>query len=944
MGDDDNNNNLGDDKNLLEHAKDGIDKAANTAKKATKIYAALSTAITVITHVLPIVIIVLAAGSIIYTAVNYFLEVFDWSENTPLEIYDELEIGDTTDLITIEGDASNGYYYSFKDELLDNKLEEIIKTFAEDTNYIKFEDKEYLKKLLQTDLQTRLPDLGYGKVGSNTNISGALKLRRVTPVDYENFTGETTIEGSIDESVGASQTIREYGVTDTIESVIRNLKYIEPEDFSRMVDEKDNNVLKYFTIDENDQIVIAIWYQQSEQTADGETGSSETEYETQTINYNQYIQKYTMPFEYLIDLLIDGKEDKFVEELADYALESHLILAIQDNISKDTVYVQQKSQTIPYTRSGGAGSAEPIVIDAEYESLRMLNDVPVIELTFVKAWYVTAMKENSYYQADADEQKGEARGRIEYEKITTKSQTEIGEVDWDKPYKQQISINGILQFNLDGTPKMETITPDTGHRTDTWSITTETTLSNTYESGEFEIRDDASKFLELYDNSEEFKSRIKPKWLFAMLERNPKTANLVDVTKYLLYEATGINYGISELILEDINNLESFNDVSSTDCLWNGDLTREEFIELVNNFVPPDEINEYTGKNYRWGYETFFKPNAGNFYDIATSYGFDPRFIFSMAIHESKYGTSEIALDKGNFFGWGAYDGSAYESAITFYNMSDGIEAVCSGLKNNYVTEGGMWYQWIIDRGYNPATIEGIGARYAGDPNWAKKVKKFMNIIFKYQPENGIISSINGENLNDDNGEVNIDEIISLQENLEKSFNLIMAPKNPSAHGSASLTSKYNLSECQAVTGSFIGYSGTIEEEDGSMKPIGANGLGVYQCTWWANGRASMYLSQNGTKYKQYPTAGGNGGDYYNINRSNGYFNYGSTPKPNSLAVYVGSKYGHVAYVEAVDYVNKKYYISHAGSGERWYGIWEMDFGEGYGGTLAGYIYLDEPL
>lgn len=63
----------------------------------------------------------------------------------------------------------------------------------------------------------------------------------------------------------------------------------------------------------------------------------------------------------------------------------------------------------------------------------------------------------------------------------------------------------------------------------------------------------------------------------------------------------------------------------------------------------------------------------------------------------------------------------------------------------------------------------------------------------------------------------------------------------------------------------------------------GYNQLSKFQCTWWAWGRASMYLETNGVKYKVYPTQYGDGGEYYDVNIRNGYFNYGSTPKPNSI-------------------------------------------------------------
>ena len=96
--------------------------------------------------------------------------------------------------------------------------------------------------------------------------------------------------------------------------------------------------------------------------------------------------------------------------------------------------------------------------------------------------------------------------------------------------------------------------------------------------------------------------------------------------------------------------------------------------------------------------------------------------------------------------------------------------------------------------------------------------------------------------------------------------------------------------------------------------------------------------------YGKYPTASGNGGQYYEINKENGWFDYGDTPRPNSIISWSDGGYGHVAYVEGVS--ADKIYISHAASGEKWKGVETIpidgDIGwTGY--TLNGYIYLDTP-
>ena len=127
-----------------------------------------------------------------------------------------------------------------------------------------------------------------------------------------------------------------------------------------------------------------------------------------------------------------------------------------------------------------------------------------------------------------------------------------------------------------------------------------------------------------------------------------------------------------------------------------------------------------------------------------------------------------------------------------------------------------------------------------------------------------------------------------------------------------------------------------------SRQPEGSGYLQMFQCTWWANGRANMYLAENGTKYTKYPTIVGNGGEYYQRNIDGGWFNYGSDPKPNSIGCWPGNPYGHVFYVEGV--TDEGIWISDCGSGENWYGVRFLTWSILEEQHVPGYIYLDEPL
>ena len=91
--------------------------------------------------------------------------------------------------------------------------------------------------------------------------------------------------------------------------------------------------------------------------------------------------------------------------------------------------------------------------------------------------------------------------------------------------------------------------------------------------------------------------------------------------------------------------------------------------------------------------------------------------------------------------------------------------------------------------------------------------------------------------------------------------------------------------------------------------------------------------------------------DYYNNNQ---WFKSSKTvPRVNSIISWSKGKYGHVAYVEAVDAKTGDIWISHAGGGNSWYGITKLTKSSGYapaslsgtwsGYTLNGFVYLDQP-
>ena len=128
-----------------------------------------------------------------------------------------------------------------------------------------------------------------------------------------------------------------------------------------------------------------------------------------------------------------------------------------------------------------------------------------------------------------------------------------------------------------------------------------------------------------------------------------------------------------------------------------------------------------------------FANNAQYFYYIEKQYNINGIFVASVAIHESAWGTSKIALEKKNLFGYGAYDSSPYNSAYNFSNYSESIDLLARVFVKYYLNpKGTSIYGGEVATGsyYNGATLTGVNTKYATDKNWASRVYQYMQYLY----------------------------------------------------------------------------------------------------------------------------------------------------------------------------------------------------------------------
>ena len=128
-----------------------------------------------------------------------------------------------------------------------------------------------------------------------------------------------------------------------------------------------------------------------------------------------------------------------------------------------------------------------------------------------------------------------------------------------------------------------------------------------------------------------------------------------------------------------------------------------------------------------------FENNAKYFYYIEQQYNINGVFVAAIGIHESAWGTSQIARDKNNLFGYGAYDSNPYNGAYSFSDYSESIDLIARVLVKYYLNAKGTSIfggEQAVGTYYNGPTLSGVNTRYATDKNWANGVYSHMKYLY----------------------------------------------------------------------------------------------------------------------------------------------------------------------------------------------------------------------
>ena len=148
-------------------------------------------------------------------------------------------------------------------------------------------------------------------------------------------------------------------------------------------------------------------------------------------------------------------------------------------------------------------------------------------------------------------------------------------------------------------------------------------------------------------------------------------------------------------------------------------------VEMEDIVVFEDDISEelvYDGKTLDELIETINKSLNSTIEDkgeLIVSYslekGVDPYLATAIMLHETgcKWNCSRLVRECNNV---GGQKGSGCGSYSYFNSLDEGIKAFIDNLQRNYIS-------------YGLTTPEQINPKYAEDPNWSKKVNKYIEDI-----------------------------------------------------------------------------------------------------------------------------------------------------------------------------------------------------------------------
>ncbi len=544
---------------------------------------------------------------------------------------------------------------------LDQKVEEIITKLNKDSNqlyaYISEEkQKEYLKTFIKADFITQNFKIGTADPKTSDKLNGSIIVQR-------------------SDSDGKVST----------------LQFIDYETFNKYVTESNSEVFKYFSTNEDGQLVIAQSYRHSkvlDTNVPGETPINEEQYNISemSLDYKSALSSYAMPFNFLWALLVKSTEEDFVYELAKLAMDTEITITAYDNYMRT-----EETEESQFTMEGRkelivrqfikhSGTLTKITREREFDTSdttyhRRLTEITetrnvTLNVTYANTWIAKYQNEYTYESIPATVTENNAQSNNSQAIETINRYLTKAEIEQDS-FAQEV-LNDLEHGKMEGTVytvESERLISDIKEKSRTGKIVSS---GNSYKEGTPKIEEKTDlnsqepnfcTILKKYPRAES-KIMSSVEWLFEMMEQNTENVtNMIDLVKYLLYKATGRDLGVTELsanffIIKNLSSMYGGSGISVNKT----SISREDFIKCVR---------EYRNDS---GYQKRFAAYADKIYDICVKNNINPILCVAQG-QESSFGESTPINSKWNYWGLGVNNESSV--GTEFATIDEAIECYC---------------------------------------------------------------------------------------------------------------------------------------------------------------------------------------------------------------------------------------------------------------------------
>ncbi len=507
-------------------------------------------------------------------------------------------------------------------------------------------------------------------------------------------------------------------------------------------------------------------------------GYSETTYTMSTIdvNYQDMVEPYTMPFDYLWALLVVGEDKNFAFDIADLVYNSDIEITVHDNLTVNTdvdewTYTQvTKSEveaTVTVTQGNASDTAnierhehdpEPSRPEQNYTTTKTVvtqTNTVNVAVTRANVWIVD-YQNNYTYVAPSSTTTTSTTTQEDQDYPSEPTSTETSSTyrcdEIEEALSELISSVGGSYSSSQASSNTTTIPSSSSATGSTMTtaapMTTEVEANVDYYTKYVDIKDEIThtvetqkytsgtptlkektdpdseepNFVTIFNNKKyrTNKSNIKSasSWLFEILETNDSTKDVfVDLTKYLLYKATGVNYGVTEFDFSIFypGNLTS---VGADDYIVNIDMSSSDLV-ITDLATLQTAFSGYSGSSE-------LIKHAQEFLDFQEEYRVNAVFAAAVSISETSAGRNGHAVDgKNNWFNIECTCGNSSHGRFESYSSaSASIERFYWQISQGsyYFTEGNY-------------TVRSIGMIYCEDADapggWIENTLTYMTQMYQ---------------------------------------------------------------------------------------------------------------------------------------------------------------------------------------------------------------------